>query len=141
MQIDRFLNFQAGRDDPELRAELDDPGSEASRVREAIRGLARSTRVERALLATISTLRKCGDEARHFAIQRLKELVAENSHRFWAPRAWLFLKDGDALRAVVRRKTSRTDATIPLDERSIVTWVARTGEAYYTNDAPNDPNF
>ena len=47
----------------------------------------------------------------------------------WAPRAWLFLKDGDVLRAVVRRKTGRTDATLPLDEKSIVTCVARTGEA------------
>src|SRR5438094_423470 len=44
----------------------------------------------RALRATLAILRKCGDEAHNFAIQRLKELVAKISYRFWAPTAWLF---------------------------------------------------
>jgi hypothetical protein len=116
-------------------------GGKTDRVRVLKRQLAGTIQGRRALKAVLDVLQHCATEARSFAIQRLKELVAEIRHRYWAPTAWLYVKEGDVLRAVVRRRTGRTEPTLHLDETSITTLVARTGKAYFTNDAQNDPHF
>ncbi len=95
----------------------------------------------RALNAAISTLRGCASDARSFALHRINEIVSEVADRLWASAAWVFLKEGDALRAIVTQKTQKRDELLKIDEKSIVSWVARHREAYYTNDVDQDPYY
>jgi hypothetical protein len=94
-----------------------------------------------ALRATIEVLRAAATEASGFAIQRLKELAAERRHFFWAPVAWIFVKEKDVLRAVVRRRTMDSASELPVDEKSISGFVAKHGKAYYTNNPQGDEKW
>jgi hypothetical protein len=95
----------------------------------------------RALNAVTQSLQKSAEAARDFAIQRLRELLAECCDQLTASAAWLFHKDGDYLKAIHTIRTDRRDLVLGLDEVSVSNWVANHGRPYCTNDAQHDPNF
>jgi putative methionine-R-sulfoxide reductase with GAF domain len=99
--------------------------------------LAASSR-RRVLVAVRHLLRRLTDEARNHAIQRLTEIVAELGERFHGSFTWLFVKEGNVLKARVTHNTRMRDLELPLRGHGIVPHVARVGQGYYSNDVSKD---
>jgi hypothetical protein len=140
--VDRLVRTLRGNTSAATEPDNDVP--QDFRPRESLDSVLGRLAGYRALNAATASFRKCADAAREFATQRLRELVAECSDRFWASAAWLFLLDEneEALKVVVSNKVSRQyHSVVRLGETSIVSWIAQNKEPYLTNDVENDPHF
>src|SRR5262249_47784212 len=91
------------------------------------------------LLKVVTTeLEDMAREAEALARRRLMDIVGYIAERFRADAAWLFVKEFGELIARITHRTQERDLCVKIEERSIVSHVAKTGHGYFTNDALAD---